>query len=339
MNLKQRKSHIILLSVFLITLFSQSFVFSVSLQLETPILDFRGFCYGAFRGVGPDNLEHVLEENIREDMQILVDLNVTDIRTYGTALNQDKIPRIADEYGIKCATGAWLSLDNISNILEINRALEVSNYSSMLIIGNEALSSKRLSENELIWYIEYAKNRTDIPVTTAEPYEVWTENRDLAEVCDVIDIHVHPFWFPVPVNNAATWTQEKYEYVKTNFPNKEVLIGETGWPSAGSSEATEDNQKIYYENLLQIASENEIKIYSFEVFDEDWKYEPTPEVQSNVGPHWGIFNANRSGKPTVDVFELYFGVPISIGDASPYDITFLLISLFVMTIGYNNRKK
>jgi len=339
MKLKLRKSQAILLSAFLITLFTQNSVFSVSLQLETQKLDFRGLCYGAFRGIGPDNLEHVLEENVREDMEILADLNVTDIRTYGTALKQDIIPRIADEYGIRCATGAWLSLDNISNLIEINRGLKVANYSSMLIIGNEVLSSGQLTEEELIWYIKYAKNRTDIPVTTAEPYEVWTENRNLAEVCDVINIHVYPFWFQVPVSSAATWTQEKYDYVKTNYPDKEVIIGETGWPSDGSSEATEDNQKIYYENLLQIASEKKVKIYSFEAFDEEWKYEPTLEVQSNVGPHWGIFNADRSDKSSVEVFKQYFGVPISKDDATSYDITFLLISLIVMTIGHNKRKK
>ena len=49
-------------------------------------LDFRGLAYGPFRGVGPDRTEIVTKANVEEDMQILEDLGVNHIRTYGIGL-------------------------------------------------------------------------------------------------------------------------------------------------------------------------------------------------------------------------------------------------------------
>ncbi|MFX1535255.1 MAG: hypothetical protein ACFFDI_13610 [Promethearchaeota archaeon] len=147
----------------------------IKLKTQThPVLDFRGLAYSPFRGVGPDNLEMVTEGDIEEDMQILADLNVTDIRTYGIGLGLHQIPKIPYNYRIKCATGTWIDLGNTDNEREIDTAIAQENYSSMLIIGNEVMKQHRFSSevSKMLEFIEYARNNSS-PTTPIASAEEW----------------------------------------------------------------------------------------------------------------------------------------------------------------------
>ncbi|MFX0212256.1 MAG: hypothetical protein ACFFDT_40155, partial [Candidatus Hodarchaeota archaeon] len=165
------------------------------------LIDFKGFGYSPFRGLGPIGGELASESLVHDDLTILKQLNVSNIRTYGVGLNQIIIPKMAHEFGISCATGMWIGTDNTANIKEIKEGLSVANISTMLIIGNEVLFKGDLADAELIDYIKYTKNKTSIPVTTAEPWYTWLDHPNLANVCDLLLIHIHPFWeSPVFIN-------------------------------------------------------------------------------------------------------------------------------------------
>lgn len=284
------------------------------LELEKLIF-FKGFSYSPSRGLGPIGEELASESLVREDLTILKQLNVTNIRTYGVGLNQIIIPKIAHEFGISCVTGVWIGTDNTANINEIKEGLSVTNISSMLIIGNEVLFKGDLDEAELIDYIKYAKNQTSIPVTTAEPWYTWLDHPNLANVSDVLLIHIHPFWEssafidePLGSYYLANYTISVFNQVQEAFPNKEIIIAETGWPSAGRRDCNEETQRKYFEALIPLLHENNIKCYAFEAFDEIWKTELWQGNQSNnVGPHWGVFNLDRTGKLSINVFTEWFG--------------------------------
>lgn len=282
-------------------------------------LSFKGFCYSPFRDLGPIGGELASESLVREDLTILKQLNVANIRTYGVGLNQIIIPKIANEYGITCATGVWIGTNNTENIKEIEKGLSVANVSSMLIIGNEVLFKGDLAETELIEYINHAKNQTSIPVTTAEPWYTWLDHPDLAKISDMLLIHIHPFWEssvfidePSGPEILANYTISIFNQVQETFPNKEVIITETGWPSDGRLDCSEETQKQYYKALIPLLLDNCIKYYTFEAFDEIWKHELWQGDQnSDVGPHWGVFKSDRTKKLAIDIFSEWYG-----GDSS-----------------------
>jgi exo-beta-1,3-glucanase (GH17 family) len=289
-------------------------IWKFNLRLDK-LIDFKGFCYSPFRGLGPIGGELASESLVREDLNILKHLNVTNIRTYGVGLNQIIIPKIAHEFGISCTTGVWIGTDDTANINEIDEGLSVANISKMLIIGNEVLFKGDLVEAKLIDYIKYAKNQTSIPVTTAEPWYTWLEHPNLANVSDVLLIHIHPFWEslvfidePLAPKFLANYTISIFNQVRKAFPDKEIIIAETGWPSAGRRDCNEETQRKHYEALIPLLYENNIKCYAFEAFDEIWKKELWKGNQSfDVGPHWGVFNHDRTGKLSIKVFAEWFG--------------------------------
>ncbi len=172
-----------------------------------------------------------------------------------------------------------------------------------LIVGNEVLLLGHLSylgdaaEDTLIEYIKQVKDSTELPVTTAESWQVWLDHPELVEHVDSILVHVHPYWEAIPAENAANYVIARWRMVKDSFPDKEVFIGETGWPSEGDpfgdAIPSEANQKIFLDTFKRLTEEEGIPYFYFEAFDE--KYKVTSEGE--VGAHWGIYYSDSSIKP------------------------------------------
>ena len=73
------------------------------------------------------------------------------------------------------------------------------------------------------------------PVTYADVWEFWLRYSDLQNAVDFVTIHILPYWedFPLPASLAAAHVDAIRKRVAAAIPNKEIVIGEFGWPSAG----------------------------------------------------------------------------------------------------------
>src|SRR3982750_255814 len=72
-------------------------------------------------------------------------------------------------------------------------------------------------------------------VTYADVWEYWLRNREIYDAVDFVTIHILPYWedFPVRAKYAAAHVDAIRKRMAVAFPAKEILIGETGWPSEG----------------------------------------------------------------------------------------------------------
>ncbi|MCW3135632.1 MAG: glycosyl hydrolase family 17 protein, partial [Canidatus Methanoxibalbensis ujae] len=265
---------------------------------HTPSEKYNGVCYSPFRD-NEDPEFGILPtiDELKEDLFLIKNLSKS-IRTYGISKNLSEIPRLCEDIGVDCYPGAWISMCKCDNEMEIDNLIKIANENLShvrgLIVGNEVLLRGDMSEDDLIEYIRRVKSNTTLPVGTAEIWRTWLEHEKLAENVDFILVHIHPYWEGVSVENAAEYVVEKWKEVKAKYPGKDVIIGETGWPTQGDrigwAIPSEENQRMFLSEFLNLAKENEISYFYFDVFDERWK-------GKHAEAHWGLYYSNGTLKP------------------------------------------
>jgi exo-beta-1,3-glucanase (GH17 family) len=152
----------------------------------------------------------------------------------------------------------------------------------------------------VVAFAKQVKRNIKQPVTFCENYVPWLNYlKPLAEVIDFISIHTYPVWEYKHIHEAVEYTIANYEIVAKQYPNIPVVITEAGWATNShgigihSEHVNEENQKVYYEDLMEWTSENKILTFFFEAFDEKWKGSSDPMEPEK---HWGLFKSDRSPK-------------------------------------------
>lgn len=258
-------------------------------------LHLRGLCYGPFRdGESPEHRIFPTPEEMEADLRLIARF-ADKVRTYGVGDTLGLIPGICQQLGLQCYPGAWLSIDNRDNEAEItalqNLAAQGLDAIKGLIVGNEVLLREDMSVDELIGYIRRVAQATDIPVTTAEPPQSWLNNPQLADEVDFILVHLHPYWDGSPIGQAVDRVMEQYGQLQARFPGKRIVIGETGWPSAGEvrgqARPSPENLRAFLVEFVQRAQQAGLDYFYFEAFDEQWK----ATDEGTVGAHWGLYES------------------------------------------------
>src|SRR5258708_5448703 len=196
--------------------------------------------YAPFRGdqnpFGPD--VPIDPRQIDEDLAQLK--QITDcIRTYSIDHGLDQIPEIAKRHGMKVLQGLWLSsLPDLSRKqvdTTIALAKRFPDVIAAVIVGNEVLLRGEMSAPQLARIIREVKAQVSMPVTYADVWEFWLRHRDIAAAVDFVTIHILPYWedFPIPAKDAAAHLDAIRKRGAAAFPDKDVFVGEFGWPSAG----------------------------------------------------------------------------------------------------------
>jgi glucan 1,3-beta-glucosidase len=259
--------------------------------------------YAPFRGAQDPLVEttHVSAEQIDEDLTLLARYTNC-IRTYSIQNGLDQIPALAQRHGMKVLQGVWLSNKPEKNRREIETAVALAksfpDTISAVIVGNEVLLRGDLSAGDLGMLIREVKGRVSVPVTYADVWEFWLRYRDLQSAVDFVTIHILPYWedFPLPASVAAAHVDAIRKQVAAAVSNKEILIGEVGWPSAGrmreAALPSPSNQARVISETMTLAQRENFRVNVIEAFDQPWKR----WLEGATGGYWGIFE-RATGAP------------------------------------------
>jgi exo-beta-1,3-glucanase (GH17 family) len=238
----------------------------------------------------------VPRDQIAEDLAQLA--KITDcIRTYATDLGLNQIPELASKVGLKVIQGIWLDRDRQKNATQISTGIRLAQHYpetiTALVIGNEVLLHRKMTPSDLAALIRSVKAQVPVPVTYSDVWEYWLRYRELGDAVDSVTVHILPYWenVPVPAKSAAAHVDAVRKQVASAFPGKEILIGETGWPSEGRMRASalpsRTNQARVISEVLDLARRENFRVNLFEAYDELWKH----EFEGTVGGSWGLFDS------------------------------------------------
>ncbi len=221
------------------------------------------------------------------------------VRSFSCTDGNELIPRIAAENGLKSMVGVWLDDDKEHNEIEFANAIEVAKagHADILAVGNEVLLRGDLSEDELIDYINRAKQAVPgVEVGYVDAYFEFAVHPRVTEACDVILANCYPFWEKCPAEHALLYMKEMYRLAVQAANGKKVIISETGWPNLGTPEGgavpSVENAIKYFINTYQWAEEEGIEIIYFSSFDEAWKV----DAEGDVGAYWGLWDKDGNLK-------------------------------------------
>lgn len=236
---------------------------------------------------------------------------VTDcVRTYATDQGLDQVLPIAQQLGMKVLMGIWIGRNPADNEKQITQAIDLAKkYPQALrgiIVGNEVLLRGEQTPVALTAMLKRVKEATGIPVTYADVWEFWAPGRknigpglsDLAAAADFITIHILPYWEDQPIASAqgVDHLKEIYGVIKAAYPDKQILIGETGFPSAGRQRELAVpsivDEARYIREFIAYANSINLDYNMIEAFDQPWKR----DLEGTVGGYWGVFSGDRQQK-------------------------------------------
>jgi exo-beta-1,3-glucanase (GH17 family)/cellulose synthase/poly-beta-1,6-N-acetylglucosamine synthase-like glycosyltransferase len=258
-----------------------------------------GLAFSPFqRGQSPEDGRFPSGSQIRTDLQRAATLS-GQLRSYTVQGEMARLPALAADLKLRLSVGAWLSADQAANTVEVARLIRSVGQAhnvDRLIVGNEVLLRRDLTEAQLIAHIARVRASTALPVSTAEPWHVWLKHPDLARAVDVITVHLLPYWEGIPRADALRFTQEKLEAVQAAYPGKKIVIGEIGWPSngvdIGAARASRQDQAAFMRGFMAIAAAHGLDYFVMEAFDQPWK----TSFEGRAAGYWGMLDLDRQAK-------------------------------------------
>jgi exo-beta-1,3-glucanase (GH17 family) len=234
-------------------------------------------------------------EQIADDLAQLSKISRC-IRTYSVENGLDRVPELASRVGLTVILGVWIGRDRIKNALLIDTAMSVAEpypgVVTAMMIGSEVLLRGEMLASELREIIRSVKARSNIPVSYADVWEFWLRYGEVADDVDFVTIHTLPYWedLPVRAEDAAAHVNDIRKQLTLAFPGKEILIGETGWPSKGRMRGgalpSRINQARFVSRIIDLARQENFRVNLFEAYDEPWKR----QWEGTVGANWGLFD-------------------------------------------------
>src|SRR6202048_5235355 len=238
----------------------------------------------------------IAPEQIAQDLAQLAKISDC-VRTYSIENGLDQVPELAAKVGLKVIQGIWLGSNRLKNLTQISTAVRLSKEYpatiTSLVVGNEVLLRGEMTTADLAATIRSVKSQVAIPVTYADVWEFWLRNREVYEVVDFVTIHILPYWedFPIRAKYAAAHVDAIRRRMAVAFPGKEILVGETGWPSEGrmrdAALPSRTTQARVVSEILDLAKRENFRVNLIEAYDQPWKR----QLEGTVGGYWGLIDS------------------------------------------------
>lgn len=276
---------------------------------------FVGIDYGPFHKNGQKPHTPIPDSQFISDLGILSQ-KFKEIKTYGddSESRLDRlVPIAAGQFKqLKIHQGVYedATYNSSKNKTYLDTAIRLANtYPATvaeIVVGNECLN-KDFTKNpitvaQLIADLKYVRNglkNKGVKVTTALDYaSALKYGAQLKPHVDSMMINIYPFFGPVAIGGAVQNLIDAYNMFNKMFSGKPVVIGETGWPSAGDKNGpavpTVENEATFIRGTLS-RSDKLGATFLFSAFDEPWK-----SVQGSWAPHWGLWTMDSEAKFTFD---------------------------------------
>jgi glucan 1,3-beta-glucosidase len=219
------------------------------------------------------------------------------VRIYSVTQGLHETARLAQKHGLKVLLGIWIGRNLADNERELARGIDTARkYPSAIravVVGNEVLLRGELPPSALRGYLERVRAALpDVPITYADVWEFWLRNAELADAVSFVTVHILPYWEdrPVPVENAVGHVSHIFHHAKNALRGKDVMIGETGWPSYGRQRQgavpSLVNQARFMREFEVRAELEKIPYNVIEAFDQHWKR----RLEGAVGGYWGLYD-------------------------------------------------
>ncbi len=297
----------------------------------------NAICYSGFRkGQSPETGIFPTYNEIKEDL-LLLQNNWNYLRLYNCDQHAEIVLEVIkkENLNFKVMLGAYIvaEMNNFGcpwggtyteqeliknkkiNENSIEKLIKLANQYPKIIFslsaGNEACvdwTDHYVPVKSVIEYVKIIKKGAKQPVTFCENYAPWLDKlKDLVAEVDFISIHTYPVWEYKHIHEALNYTKENYFAIANKYPDKPVVITEAGWATNSNgrgidpSNVSEENQKIYYNDLVNWTNQDKILTFVFEAFDEPWKGSEEPLEPEK---HWGLFTVKR--KPKLALKDVFF---------------------------------
>jgi exo-beta-1,3-glucanase (GH17 family) len=297
---------------------------SIEIRSDPAPRSIKGIAYSPYRDCQvPGGAHQPTAAEIEDDMVRIIHSS-TAIRTYSVVGVNAQVVAAAEDAGLPVYAGAWLDgvrgdEAEIDALIQLARTGRPAGY----IVGNEFYLRHQQEGRAAVDYLlaQIRRVRSSLPahhapVMTADVDGVmfqWGCEGDgfqvrgiapdyepILDATDAILVHIYPFWTKQPITGAAGMAAARYvairDFIQRRYPGKPVILGETGWPSAGAPQGAavpgRDAQRRYMAEFMQLADARAIDYFYFDAFDEGWKI----EEPGHVGQHWGYADATRAAK-------------------------------------------
>ncbi|KAG2181844.1 hypothetical protein INT44_008660 [Umbelopsis vinacea] len=245
------------------------------------------------------------QANVNKDIAKFKQNGIINVRTYAQECNQ--LEQIVNAIataggGMTVVAGVWIDGSEAGYQTEVSTLTKslssnskAKGYVSGVIVGNEVLYDNRMSASALASKIDDVKSKVEsygLLVGTAETPS--TFDPAIVSSSDFLVANIHPYFGKVSASSAGANLKAQFMSLKSKLNGKDVIIGETGWPTAGSAngQAVPSVQNLQ-SFVQQLQCENAgLKYYVFDGYDSPWK----PSGNLNVEQHWGLWQADGSSK-------------------------------------------
>ncbi|WP_019645486.1 glycoside hydrolase family 17 protein [Novispirillum itersonii] len=274
---------------------------------DAPVTRAQCVSYAPFRGEETpfDKTFSVSEQRLEEDLRHLSAFTPC-VRTYATTNGLDKVAAVAERLGMTVLQGLWIGAEDAANRKELEKVVELAHaYPKTItgvIVGNEVLLRREQAADRLAVYIREVNDRVEQPVTYADVWEFWRRHgAALKDAVDFITIHLLPYWEddPSDISEALVHVKQIHDQMAAEFPGKEILVGEIGWPSTGrqreAAEASLVNETRFIRGVLQMTAAEGWRANLIEATDQPWKR----QLEGTTGGFWGVLGEGGTPKITL----------------------------------------